>query len=78
MVYEIIMNDKKKPYIDSYVAVAVTEYGACGCKRVYEKACSMPPETSCVGRSGDSLCGCFGGYIGINVIRCFESKHDAS
>jgi len=62
--------------------VAVVSYGSEGCKPLSEtQDCALVQEdasllgfVSCVGGSGDSLCGYYMGHVGNNVIRCAGAR----
>ena len=52
--------------------VAVKAYGGDGCIPIYADDCMYKGEVSCVGRSGDSICGGYYGHAGTHVVRCQE------
>ena len=71
MIDELLITDDGIELVKMRV-VAVKEYGDCGCMPIYADDCMYKGEVSCVGRSGDSVCGGYYGHAGKHVVRCQE------
>jgi len=70
MIKEIVITDKGVELL-SFRAVAVEDYGSEGCKPIYKNDCPLD-DSSCIGRSGNSICGGYMGHAGNYVVRCRE------
>jgi hypothetical protein len=70
MIKEIVITDKGVELLN-FRAVAVEDYGSEGCKPIYKDDCPLDG-SSCISRSGDSICGGYMGHAGNHVVRCQE------
>lgn len=52
--------------------VIVQDYGSEGSEPV--NAADCPLKSSCIGSSGDNLCGYFMGFIADNIVRCCHDR----
>jgi hypothetical protein len=72
MITEILVQDDGEMELIKMRVVAVKEYGDMGCMPIYADDCMYEGTVSCVGRSGDSICGGYYGHAGTHVVRCQE------
>ena len=71
MITEILVQDDGEMELINMRVVAVKEYGD-GCIPIYADDCMYKGKESCIGHSGDSVCGGYYGHAGKHVVRCQE------
>lgn len=71
VIHELQADHNGEFNICRYIAVAVKDYGSEGCEPIRRSDCNLTSEhVSCVGSSGNNMCGHFMGFCGNQVVRC--------
>jgi len=74
VIHEVMVKDEEVEIL-SWTPIAVIPRGSEGCEPAVRKECLLDDEhVSCVGGSGNSLCGYYMGHVASNVIRCAALK----
>jgi len=71
IVHELQTNDDGEFNILRYIPVAVRNYGSEGCQPLRREDCKLTHEhVSCIGSSGNNICGYYMGHCGYQIVRC--------